>query len=59
MRLQCQTCKGLAEVHSEVVPASKYYGSHATGHVLLVNGYPHLHAPLKELKQSRYYPAPT
>ena len=41
--------------HVEVISARKYYGPHATGYVLLVNGQVHLHGPLRELKQSSYW----
>lgn len=30
-------------IHCEIIKASKYYGKHATGHVVLVNGYPSYH----------------
>jgi hypothetical protein len=39
--------------HYEVVLARKYYGAHATGSVLLRNGYPEYHDKTREV--NRFY----
>jgi hypothetical protein len=35
--------RAMTGAHFELVPARKYYGKHATGAVLLRNGYPEYH----------------
>jgi hypothetical protein len=39
------------ERHCELVPAKKYYGKHATGSVVLVNGHCEFHGTTKEAKE--------
>jgi hypothetical protein len=39
-----------------VAPAKEWYGPHATGWVLVVNGTVHLQGELGDLKKSVYYP---
>ena len=41
--------------HLELIKANNYYGSHATGYVMLVNGNPCYHMPLSELKETNIY----
>ena len=36
--------------HYELLPASKYYGKHATGFVVLVNGHCYFHGTKSEAK---------
>jgi hypothetical protein len=43
----------------EVMPARKYYGPHATGHVLLVDWQVVMHAPLAEIRKSGLRPKNT
>lgn len=38
-----------------LMKAKYYYGSHATGYVLIVNGYPVLHDKLNNLKTTDLY----
>jgi hypothetical protein len=40
----------MAKRHCELILARKYYGKHATGSVVLVNGHPEFHGPTKEAK---------
>jgi hypothetical protein len=42
----------MKETHYEIVLARRYYGPHATGSVLLRNGYPEYHAETHEVKES-------
>jgi hypothetical protein len=41
--------------HLELIEAKKYYGSQATGYVMIVNGHPYCHMPLSELKKTNIY----
>jgi methenyltetrahydromethanopterin cyclohydrolase len=36
--------------HCELLPARNYYGPHATGSVVLVNGHPEFHGKTKDAK---------
>jgi len=42
----------MKDTHYEIVSARKYYGSHATGSVLLRNGHPEYHAKTSEVNRS-------
>lgn len=42
----------MKDTHYEIVPAKIYFGSHATGSVLLRNGHPEHHARTSEVKSS-------
>jgi len=41
----------MKKAHYEIIEASKYYGRHATGVVLLRNGYPEFHGSEEEARQ--------
>lgn len=41
--------------HYELMKAKDYYGKHAVGYVMIVNGQPYCHCPLKEMKETDLY----
>ena len=41
--------------HYDLIKAKDYYGKHATGYVMLVDGQVYLHCTLKEMKETDVY----